>query len=235
MTPHVMYLGLYGYIQVTNQRVLCNELSSRIDWSTEELIRQRWQNVMVKLAIWRGTRQRKCCRARSTQQQIQIFDSKPLKWQQTEQTFTLWERTPAGGVNGDAGPKPRGRHRAVQRQERLQPRRQRGRRTAPKPNHQRERTRRIPSGSIARESVGYLRRIRADRAAEGEARGGSGAPRTRPVTGAERAADLTATATAAAVRDKDAISSSPVFSRRVRWRCVVGAEAKPRGVVEAKP
>jgi hypothetical protein len=65
------------------------------------------------------------------------------------------------------------------------------------------------SGPIARESAGYLRRIRADRAAEVEAREGSGAPRTRPVRGAERTADLTAAAAAAAVRDNDAISLFP--------------------------
>ena len=69
--------------------------------------------------------------------------------------------------------------------------------------------RRIPDGPIARESVGYLRRIPADRAAEGEAREGNGALRTRLVRGAERAADLTATTAAAVVRDKDAISSPP--------------------------
>jgi len=88
--------------------------------------------------------------------------------------------------------------------------------------------RRIPDGPIARESVGYLRRIPADRAAEGEAREGSGGLRTRLVRGAERAADLTATAAAAVVRDKDAISSPPLPSR-------VCVEAKPLGVGEAKP
>jgi len=41
------------------------------------------------------------------------------------QLFTLGEAAPARGVGGDAGPQPRGGHRAVQRQERLQTRQRR--------------------------------------------------------------------------------------------------------------
>jgi len=39
----------------------------------------------------------------------------PTNGNSPEQRVTLRERAPAGGVDGDAGPKPRGRHRAVQR------------------------------------------------------------------------------------------------------------------------
>ena len=80
--------------------------------------------------------------------------------------------------------------------------------------------RRSPAGQCR-----YLRRIRAERraAAEGDAREGNGAPRARPVRGAERAADLTAAA-AAAARARDAISSpTPVFVRSSR-RIVLGVQ-----------
>jgi hypothetical protein len=70
--------------------------------------------------------------------------------------FTLRERAPAGGVDGDAGPKTRRRHRAVQRHERLQPRRRRGRRPAtnqrPLREHTRARKHRI-SPSVGRQRV----------------------------------------------------------------------------------
>ena len=130
--------------------------------------------------------------------------------------FTLRERAPAGGVDGDAGPKPRRRHRAVERHERLQPRRRRGRRPAPNQRplreHARAQTPNPHPNPIRRSPAGqcrYLRRIRAERraAAEGDAREGNGATRARPVRGAERAADLTAVAAAAAARARDAISS----------------------------
>ena len=74
----------------------------------------------------------------------------------------------------------------------------------------RSRKHRIPIRRSPAGQCRYLRRIRADRAAaEGDAREGNGAPRTRPVRGAERAADLTAAAAAAAAaaRARDAISS----------------------------
>lgn len=81
---------------------------------------------------------------------------------------------------------------------------------AAKPIH----TRIIASVRSRGQLVSYLRRIRVTRAGEDEGSGGSGAPRTRPASGAGRSADL---ATAAAERTKDAISLPFFFPLAVRW------------------